>query len=173
VTSGVYAGAMSWAITLPLWWGSAAHAAEIYKWTGADGVTHYAAAPPEADLAGLEVLEVTAATPAVTPVANYQTVLDVAGSIEASRLARERARLEREKLRLQERRLAAQQAYREDRDTGDGVYYLPYYRYHRPYKPHGPHRTLKPYPYRYGQLPSPAPHSNGSQSPGARVYLSR
>jgi len=163
---------MTWAIALPLWLGGAAHAAEIYKWSGADGVTHYAAAPPEADLAGLEVLEVAAA-PAVAPAANYQALLDVAGSIEASRLARERVRLEREQLRLQERRLAAQQAYREDQDAGEGVYYLPYYRYHRPYKPHGPHRTLKPYPYRYGQLPSPAPHSNGGQSPGARVHLNR
>lgn len=169
---GVHAGAMSWAVALLLWPGGVVHAAEIYKWSGADGVTHYATAPPEADLAGLEVLEVTAATPAVSPAANYQAVLDVAGSIEASRLARERVRLEREKLRLQERRLAAQQAYREDRDAGGGVYYLPYYRYHRPYQSHGPHRPLKPYPYTYGQIPSPAPHSNGGSPPG-RVNLNR
>ncbi|MFQ5643283.1 MAG: DUF4124 domain-containing protein [Thiogranum sp.] len=149
-------------IVLLLLFSATANGAEIiYKWAGPDGVTHYAGEPPESALAGFEVLEVVAASPAPAAAANYRSVLDVASSIEASRLARERSRLEREKLLLQERRLAAQQQnYAAD---AGGVYYLPYYRYHRPHRPRPPNQ---------GNRPVPTPYNNGGQ-PQRRVYLNR
>jgi len=139
---------------------------QVYKWAGPDGVTHYAEAPPESNLASLEVLDVDTAEPALPAVADYQSVLDVANSIEASRLKRERARLERDKLLLQKRQQLAQKQYYESY-AGSNVYYLPYsrYRHHK-----------KPYPHQYGGSPG-TPHNNkGSQPHGGsasgRVNLS-
>ena len=145
----------------------AASGVEVYKWAGPDGVTHYAEAPPESTLASLEVVNLIVTEPASPAVADYQSVLDVANSIQASRLERERVRIEREKLLLQERQLQqsqlfAQQRYYENY-AGTNVYYLPYSR-------HQPHH--KPYPHRYG-----TPHNNGGQphrgSVPGRVTLSR
>jgi hypothetical protein len=146
---------------------------EVYKWTESDGVIHYAEAPPESGLASLEILDVVVAKPASPAVADYQSVLDVASSIEASRLERERVRLEREKLLLQKRQLKQSQLLAEqyyDNRAGAGVYYMPYYRSRYP---------LKPYPHHnYGRHPVPTPYSNGGQpytgrsAPG-RVYLNR
>jgi len=136
---------------------------EVYKWAGPDGVTHYAEAPPESALTSLEILNVAATGPASPTVADYQSVLDVANSIETSRLARERVRLEREKLLLQERRQLAQQPYNESY-AGTNVYYLPYSRYPLHHKPR-PHHYGTPHNNDGGQ-----PHGGGT--PG-RVTLSR
>ena len=145
---------------------------DVYKWAGSDGVTHYAEAPPETGLASFEILDVVIAEPAPPVVADYQSILDVANSIEASRLERERVRLEREKLRLQERQLQQSQLLAQQQYYGNysGVYYLPYRRHRYP---------LKPYPHQYGRHPVPTPHGSGGQStsrgggvPG-RVYLNR
>lgn len=151
-----------------MFYGSTVSAVEIYKWAGPGGVTHYAESPPDSDLASLEVLNVVVVESSSPAIADYQSVLDVASSIEASRLKRERARLEREKLVLQARqqRLAQQQYY--DNTSGANVYYLPYSRGRHHYKPD---------PHNYGRHPVPAPHNNGGQShngsaPG-RVNLSR
>ena len=145
--------------------------AEVFKWVGPAGITHYAEAPPEADLASLEILDVVIAEPAQSVVADYQSVLAVASSIESSRLERERVRLEREKLSLQERQLQQSQLLAEEQYYGSysGGYYLPYRRYRHPVKPH---------PHKYGRNPVPTPYSNGGRSssrgstPG-RVYLNR
>jgi len=145
---------------------------DVYKWAGPDGVTHYAEAPPEAGLASFEILDVVIAEPAPPVVADYQSVLDVANSIESSRLERERVRLEREKLRLQERQLQQSQLLAQQQYYGNysGAYYVPNRRYRYP---------LKPYPHQYGRHPMPTPHGNGGKSssrgggaPG-RVYLNR
>jgi len=144
---------------------------DVYKWAGSDGVIHYAEEPPETGLASFEILDVVIAEPAPPVVADYQSVLDVANSIEASRLERERVRLEREKLLLQERQLQQSQLFAQQQYYGNySGAYLPYRRHRYP---------LKPYPHQYGRHPVPAPHSNGGQSssrgvgaPG-RVYLNR
>jgi len=150
-------------------YGGTASGVEIYKWTGSDGVIQYAESPPESDLAGLEILDVVVAEPASPAVADYQSVLDVASSIEASRLERERVRLEREKLALKERQQRLAQQQYDESYAGRNVYYLPYsrYRHHR-----------KPYSHPYGgHSPTPYSHGNGGQSHGGgasgRVTLSR
>lgn len=143
---------------------------EVYKWTGDDGVTHYAEAPPEAGFSSLEILDVTAPGPVPPATTLYQPVLDVANSIEASRLERERARLERKKILLQERelqqsQLAAQQSYSRNYPV-DTLYYPPRYRY-----------PPRPYPPGYWRYPVPTPHHGGGQ-PGrdggsARAFFNR
>lgn len=150
-------------------YGGTVSGVEVYKWAGPDGVTHYSESPPESDLAGLEMLNLAVAESASPTVADYQSVLDVASSIEASRLERERVRLEREKLALQDRQQRLAQQQYDERYTGTNVYYTPYsrYRHHR-----------KPYPHSYGVTPAPAPHSNGGHShsggtASGRVNLSR
>jgi len=130
------------------------HAADIYKWVGDDGVTHFSEVPPESGMASLEVLEVVPKEAAPADSKSYQSVLDVAKSIEDSRLERERLRLERDRLMLQKKQ--ARQA-RDDIDYDDHrVYYPVYNRY--PYRPY-----VRPYyrrhhgypvsPYRYGHKP--------------------
>jgi hypothetical protein len=152
--------------------GGRANGVEVYKWVSPAGVTHYAEQPPEFELASLEIMDVVAAEAVSPAVADYQSVLDVANSIEASRLERERVRLEREKLLLQERQLQQSQQLAEERYYGgySGGYYLPYRRYRHP---------VKPSPHKYGRNPVPTPHGKGGRSsyrggtPPARVYLNR
>ncbi|TCK18252.1 uncharacterized protein DUF4124 [Thiogranum longum] len=143
---------------------------EIYKWTGDDGVTHYAEAPPETSFSSLEILDVSVPEPAPPATTIYQPVLDVANSIEASRLERERARLERKKILLQERelqqsQLAAQPSYYRNNAVGP-AYYPPRYRY-----------PPRPYPPGYWRYPMPTPHQGGDR-PGrdggsARAFFNR
>ncbi len=145
----------------------AASGSEIYKWIESNGVTHYAETPPEASLSSLEILNVTAPGPALPAAVNYQSALDVANSIEASRLERERVRLEREKLLLQKRQLQQSQLAAQQKYYRDGAaYYLPRYRY--PYRP---------YPPRHRPHPAPTPHGDGGR-PGrdnhsARAFFNR
>ena len=122
---------------------SAVCGSEVYKWVEDNGVTHYAEAPPETSLSSLEVLDIDVPEAGPPAIANYQSALDVANSIEASRLERERVRLERDKLLLQERQQRQSELAAEQRYDRDGTaYYLPRYR-HRP---------------RHGRHPEPKPH---------------
>lgn len=88
----------------------------IYRWEGADGSTHYSHSPPAADTGvDYEVLEL--APPAAHPHAegDYRSILDVADSLQAARLERERLRLERERTALEKEKL--RQQARENADT--------------------------------------------------------
>jgi len=75
---------------------------EVYKWVDTDGGTHYSEMPPESDLASVELLELEVVEPAPPVSASYQSILEVANSLEASRLERERLRLEKTRLRQRE-----------------------------------------------------------------------
>ena len=144
----------------------AASGAEIYKWVGPDGVTHFTETAPPAELPGVQVLEVTEAGAAGAPARDYRSMLAVAKDIEASRLARERLRLEKQKLRLQARQ--ARQQY-SDGYADTRVYYPLYSGY-----PRRPHMRRYHHPLR----PVPAPHQRHGfrtrhQAPQGRVYLER
>jgi len=117
----------------------AAGGSDVYKWVAADGATHYSDAPPATDLASVEILEMAVATPARPAARNYQSVLDVANSIEASRLERERLRLEKKQLRLQEAQARQSIPARNDVDRVVGYYYLPGFHHGRKHPYGGGH----------------------------------
>ena len=125
--------------------------AEIYKWVGPDGVTHYGEAAPEMQSPPVETLEFAdvASTPAAA--ADYQAVLEVARELEAGRLERERLRLEQQKLRREQ----AQAAARERRQYDESSRYYPVYPYYHPYvrrhpgPPGYPRHRPVPTPYEY------------------------
>ena len=147
---------------------------QIYRWVGADGATHFSETPPDVDPASVEILEVVPAGRLSPPSRDYQSVLDVAKDIEASRLERERLRLEKKKLLLQERQLRQSAMIPQEYDDdyrGVRLYYSPYYRY-PPKQPHRRHyyrRPVNPEPYsshRYGP-PGYGAHTGTS----SRVYI--
>lgn len=128
----------------------AASASEVYKWADVDGVTHYSEVPPESELASMEILEMTVATPAEADTPDYQSILDVANSLEASRLERERLRIEKTKLRLQEEqtRNPDPERKRVENTYPVATYYYPRVLRHHRKKPYGdrhsrPGRGLK------------------------------
>ena len=124
--------------------------AEIYKWVGPDGVTHYSEAAPGTQSRPVETLEFADVAPPPGAAADYQAVLEVANDLEAGRLERERLRLERQKLRQEQ----AQAAARDRRQDADSTGYYPAYPY---YYPH----VRKPGPPGYwGHRPVPAPYSH-------------
>lgn len=112
---------------------------EVYKWVAVDGTTHYSEVRPESDLATVELLEITATDPLQPVSRSYQSLLDVANSIEASRLERERLRLEKRKLRLQEEQVRQRDLAQTSADktyVAGGYYYPRYFRHHRKHQ-HG------------------------------------
>jgi hypothetical protein len=124
--------------------------AEIYKWVGPDGVTHYSEAAPGTPSPPIETLEF--ADVASPPAADYQAVLDVANDLEAGRLERERLRLERQRLREEQ----AQAAARDRRQYDESTRYYPVYPYYYPYgrkypgpPGYGRHRPPVPTPYEH------------------------
>lgn len=141
-----------------------AAAAQIYKWVSGDGTTHYGESLPDGEVASFEVLDVTPATPRPRPETNdYRSTLDMAASLQADRLARERVRLEKEKLRQEERR-ARDEAQRYKDTYASPSYLVPYYRY--------PYRSY-PRPPRHGKHPGHPP-SRPSPRPRQvpmRVYV--
>lgn len=146
---------------------------QIYRWTGADGATHFSETPPDVDPAGVEILEVVPGGRSLPPSRDYQSVLDVAKDIESSRLERERLRLENKRLLLQSRQLRQSAMIPQEYDDdyrGVRLYYSPYYRY--PPKPHRRHhyrRPVNPGPYsshRYGR-----PGHGARAASNARVYI--
>ena len=146
---------------------------QIYRWLGADGATHFSETPPDVDPASVEILEVVPAGRLSPSSRDYQSVLDVAKDIEASRLERERLRLEKKKLLLQERQLQQSAMIPQEYDDDYGgvrLYYSPYYRYPpKPYRRHYYRRPVNPEPYsshRYGR-PGHGAHTGTS----SRVYI--
>ena len=144
-----------------------ASAQEIYKWQDRKGTTHYSEMPPPMELSGFEVLEVQLAEPVSLVAEDYRSTLELANSLQAGRLERERLRLERDKLVQEDRRSRLEaERYNDTYQTRyyNGGYY-PYRSYPRPPhygKPH--HRPPKANP----------PHASypGSSVP-KRVYPGR
>jgi len=131
-----------------------AGAREIYKWVDKDGSTHYGESLPEADVAGLEVLQVVPAEPAGAA-EDYRSTLELADSLQAARLARERLRLERERLRLERSRLQEEQERWNEPAVPSYIAPYPGYGY-RPYRrpPYGGRHPWYPGP-RPGAYPPP------------------
>ena len=147
---------------------------QIYRWTGADGATHFSETPPDADPASVEILEVVPVGPPTAPSSrDYRSALDVAKAIESSRLERERMRLEKKRLMLHNRQLqqSAMIAQEYDDDyTGVRLFYAPYYR-HTPI-PHRRHRIrypIHPRPYSAHRWRSPG-HAR-HEPHNARVHI--
>lgn len=134
--------------------------AEIYKWVGPDGVTHYSEAAPGTPSPPVETLEF--ADVASPPGSDYRAVLEVARELEAGRLERERLRLEQQKLRQE------QAAARDRRQDGETTRYHPIYPYYHPYvrKYPGPpgYRRHKP-------VPAPYEHRHERYPPRGRVQV--
>lgn len=140
-------------VTMPL------PAAELYKWISEDGSTHYSEHLPSGEVAAFEVLQIVPPIPVPEPRAfSYRSVLDLAASLQADRLARERLRLEKEKLR-QQARLAREAQARYDEVYSPTSYIVPYYGYH--------HRTY-PRPSYQRKYPGHSPPYVPK-----RVYLDR
>lgn len=142
-------------------------AEDIYKWQDLTGTTHYSEMPPPVELSSFEVLEVERAGPASPVAEDYRSALELANSLQAGRLEREKLRLERDKLAQEERRarLETERYY----DTNQTRYY---------YGGYYPYRTYSHRPY-YGK-PHPRPpkaHAPGRSYPGVsvpkRVYPGR
>lgn len=142
-------------------------AREIYKWVSKDGTTHYGESLPETDVAGVEVLQVVPAE-TVKSAQDYRSTLELADSLQAARLARERLRLERERLRLERNRLQEEQE--RWNESAEPYYIPPYPGYgYRPYRrpPYAGHHPWYPGP---PQGPRPGAHPRPYQVP-KRVYV--
>ncbi len=139
-----------------------AHAQEIYKWKNQDGTTHYSERPPLSELSSVEMFEVQLQEPVgLKPDDSYRSALELANSLQAGRLEREKLRLEKERLAQQNRQVQLDaQRYNEtyrSQNYNDYSYYYPY----RPRHPRPPHHG-KPHP----------PRGQGSNVTN-RVYLGR
>ena len=137
-------------------------AQDIYKWQDQQGTTHYGEIPPPMEFSSFEVLEVQLEEPAGPVVESYRSALELANSLQADRLEREKLRLEREKL-LQQDRQARLEAQRYN-DTYQTRYYNGGYYPYRSYS-HPPH-SGKPHP-------RPPQASYPGTSVPKRVYLGR
>jgi hypothetical protein len=137
---------------------SATAAAEIYKCVSGDGLTYYTESPPEGRDCQLLTLEPLQEVPSVASDPAYQSALEVAREIEASRLERERVRLERERLRL-EREQAESERPREY--VQEPRYYpvYPWYSGKHPHAGHFGHERKRP-PHR-GWSAEPWPRGGG------------
>lgn len=145
---------------------SAAGADRIYKCVDREGVTYYSESRPATG--PCETLTVTPVERDVPGPADpaYQSALDVAGDIQASRLERERLRLERERLRLEQAQAASarNREYSEDRS-----YYYPAYPWYssRHPRPHPFSHGKRPMPRRgWGDRPWPQGGPSGARVPG-------
>jgi len=139
-----------------------ASAQDIYKWQDQSGTTHYGEIPPPMEFSSFEVLEVQLEEPAGPVVESYRSALELANSLQADRLEREKLRLEREKL-LQQDRQARLEAQRYNDTYQTRYYYGGYY----------PHRSY-PRPPHYGKPhPRPPQASYPGTSVPKRVYLGR
>ena len=119
---------------------------DIYKWQDAQGTTHYSEVPPPVEFSSFEVVDVPAAPGNEYAAGDYRAALEMANSLQAGRLQREKLRLEQERLARQEQqaRLEAQrynQTYRSPYNDSYYLYRYPAYAkppYHRPRPPHYP-----------------------------------
>ena len=123
---------------------SGASARDIYTWQDRKGTTHFSEIPPPMGFSSFEVLEVRLAEPVSRVGQDYRSALELANSLQAARLEREKLRLERDKLLHEERRarLEAERYY----DTYQTRYF------YGGYYPYGAH----PRPPHYGK-PHPRP----------------
>lgn len=123
--------------------------AEIYKWVGPDGMTHYSETAPGPQVPVVERLEPVDVAPPPAAAPDYRTALEVAKDLEAGRLERERLRLERQRLQQEQ----AQAAAREQRQDAESTRYYPVY----PYYYHYPRKYPRP-PVQLRHRPVPVPY---------------
>lgn len=160
----------SWAAVFS-WLPVALAAAPIYKWAGPDGVTHYSETPPAAPTGvNYEVLELSPSQSSTQrrDTADYRSVLEVADSLQAARLERERLRLERQRALAEVRE--ARQETQQQRD--EPRYLAPWFFQPHRLRPHpGRDRHARPYPDqpRVHRPTDPAPEP----PPGSRAIVGR
>jgi hypothetical protein len=136
--------------------------AEVYKWIGPDGITHYSESAPGPQSPVVETLEFAdVASPAGVP-PDYRAALEVAKDLEAGRLERERLRLERRRLWQEQ----AQAAAREQRQYPESTRYYPVYPYYHRYLRKQPRPPMNP---RHRPVPSPYEHPRGHYGPRGGV----
>ena len=88
--------------------------AEIFKWTGSDGIVHYSENAPESASGKISELDLASIQFMTVSFAGYKNALEVAQSLENSRLDREKLRATKRKLRKEKR---AERHYSTDRNT--------------------------------------------------------
>ncbi len=136
--------------------------AEVYKWIGADGTTHYSETLPVTQPVSIKKISIR--VPTADPVGQpaIQETLEVAKQLETSRLKRERLRLDKKMALIERQRILAEQAAREEsRVSATGpVYYLPVNRLYRPHKLH-PHKQFHHRPHT--NRPHPRRSAHGRQ----------
>lgn len=139
-------------------------AAEIYKWVGSDGLTHYSETLPASELASVEVLDIATKSPSTVTSRKVQSMLDVARSLETSRLERERQRLE-------QRKISTQNAQPPGSNAATNTDYPSFfgYPYPYPYWHYAPYRHYPPVPRPYARHGHPPP--GDGRGVNARAYL--
>jgi hypothetical protein len=134
-----------------------ASAGGIYKWQDQKGTTHYSERPPAVELSSVEVLDVEPAGTVTPAPESYRSALELANSLQAGRLEREKLRLERARLAQEERRA------RLDADRYYGTAQTRYY-----YGGYIPYRTHPGRPHHGKPHPRPPP----AQHPGSYPEVS-
>ena len=151
--------------------------ADVFRWTDANGVTHFSDEAPEGVVQPV-VLQVHEFAKPSDPANDYYSIINQSRRMEESRMAREKLRAEQmaklEELRIERERIALEaerERYRDYRYPTVGWWgYRP--RYHHPYRPSIKRRGLvRRYP-----KPVVDPYSSGYYargSTGSRLMPSR
>jgi len=142
-------------------------AGDIFRWTDANGTTHFSDAAPEGVVQPV-VLQVPEFAKPADPANDYYSIINQSRRMEESRMAREKLRAEQmaklEELRLERDRIALEaerERYREYRYPVVGWGYTP--RYRHPYRPSIKKRSLgRRYP-----KPMVDPYSSGFYARGS------
>ena len=88
--------------------------AEIFKWTDSDGIVHYSESAPESASGKVGELDLASIQFMTVSFPGYKRALEVAQSLENSRLEREKLRATKRKLRKEKR---TERDYSTDRNT--------------------------------------------------------
>lgn len=131
-----------------------ASAGDIYKWQDHEGIVHYSELPPALELSSVEVLTVKPAGTVTPAPESYHSALELANSLQAGRLEREKLRLERARLAQEERRarLDADRYYGTSQTRYYFGGYIPY-RSHPGRPHHGKPHPRPPSAHRPGAYP--------------------
>jgi hypothetical protein len=77
--------------------------AEIFKWTGSDGIVHYSESAPESASGKISELDLASIQLTTVSFPGYKNALKVAQSLESSRLERDKLRNTKRELRKEKR----------------------------------------------------------------------
>ncbi len=128
--------------------------AEIFKWTGSDGIVHYSESAPESASVKVSELDFASIQFMTVSFPGYKNALEVAQSLENSRLDREKLRATKRKLRKEKRTERHYSKIRNTRtETRHNIFYPlpPYIQHNFPHqigqhdfhKHHPPHKSYE------------------------------